>query len=189
MADTLALLDHCHSHVIVDKALQSALLVLENNNVKRRCYDIQMQKNVLEDQNEALQKQIQSLKSEVEKLNGKLNETSTKLCDVKESKERLEDDLSSVFQLYNMRNGEETTEEEVGVDNSLCPDKLQAQIITLVENNEKLQEELAVKEQETENLKCELTSVKVSRCLRLFFYFDHCLAYERCITACEEFYC
>lgn len=160
VADTLALLDHCHSHVIVDKALQSALLVLENNNVKRRCYDIQMQKNVLEDQNEALQKQIQSLKSEVEKLNGKLNETSTKLCDVKESKERLEDDLSSVFQLYNMRNGEEATEEEVGVDNSLCPDKLQAQILTLVENNEKLQEELAVKEQETENLKCELTSVK-----------------------------
>lgn len=162
LADALALLDHCHSHVIVDKALQSALLVLENNAITRHCHDIQKQKGVLEDENEALRKQIQSLKNETEKLNGKLTETSTKLCDVKKSKEQLEDDLSSVFQLHNMRNSERNKEGEVGINNNFSPDKLQAQISTMVGNNKKLQEELATKEQEKENLQSELTAVKVS---------------------------
>ena len=112
VADALTLLDHCHSHVIIDKALQSALLVLENNNITQRCHDIQKQKNVLEDENEALRKQIQSLQQEAVKLNGKLNETSTTLCVVKKSKEKLEDDLSSVFQLHNMRNSERNEKEK-----------------------------------------------------------------------------
>ena len=149
--------------MIVDKALQSALLVLENNVITKRYHDIQKQKNVLEDENEGLRKQIQILKNEAEKLNGKLNETSTKLCDVKKSKEQLEDGLCSVFQLYNMSNSERNEEkEEAQKGISLSPDKLQAQFSTLVENNEKLQKELVVKEQEKENLQCELTSVKVS---------------------------
>lgn len=163
VADALTLLDHCHSHVIIDKALQSALLVLENNNITRRCHDIQKQKNVLEDENETLRKQIQSLQQEAEKLNGKLNETSTTLCVVKKSKEQLEDDLSSVFQLHNMRNSEKNVEKEGGgLDNSTFEGKLQADIATLVENNAKLQETLEATEQDKENLKSELTSVKVS---------------------------
>jgi len=163
VADALTLLDHCHSHVIIDKALQSALLVLENSNITRRCHDIQKQKNVLEDENETLRKQIQSLQQEAEKLNGKLNETSTTLCVVKKSKEQLEDDLSSVFQLHNMRNSEKNVEKEgSGLDNSTFEGKLQADIATLVENNAKLQETLEATEQDKENLKSELTSVKGS---------------------------
>ena len=163
VADALTLLDHCHSHVIIDKALQSALLVLENNNITRRCHDIQKQKNVLEDENETLQKQIQSLKQEAEKLNGKLNETSTTLCVVKKSKEKLEDDLSSVFQLHNMRNSERNVEKETdGLESSKFEEKLKADIATLVEKNTKLQETLEVTEQDKENLKSQLTSVKVS---------------------------
>lgn len=152
----------------MDKALQSALLVLENNITIRRCHDIQKQKSILEEENEALRKQIQSLRNEAEKLNGKLGETSTLLSDVKKSKEQLEDDLSSVFQLYNMTNGERDEKEEVGMDNSFSPEKLQEQFSMLVESNEKLQDELAVKEQEKENLQRELTSVKVSN---VFFFF------------------
>lgn len=163
VADALTLLDHCHSHVIIDKALQSALLVLENNNITRRCRDIQKQKNVLEDENETLRKQIQSLQQEAEKLNGKLSETSITLCDVKKSKEQLEDDLSSVFQLHNMRYSERNVENEGGeLDNSTFDEKLQASITTLVENNAKLQKTLEATEQDKENLKSELTSVKVS---------------------------
>ena len=163
VADALTLLDHCHSHVIIDKALQSALLVLENNNITQRCHDIQKQKNVLEDENEALRKQIQSLQQEAEKLNGKLNETSTTLCVVKKSKEKLEDDLSSVFQLHNMKNSERNVEKESeGFDSSTFDGKLQADIAALVENSAKLQETLKATEQDKENLKSELTSVKVS---------------------------
>ena len=163
VADALTLLDHCHSHVIIDKALQSALLVLENNNITQRCHDIQKQKNVLEDENETLREQIQSLQQEAEKLNGKLNETSTTLCVVKKSKEKLEDDLSSVFQLHNMSYSEQKAEKgDSGLDNSTFEGKLQADIATLVENNAKLQETLEATEQDKENLKCELTSVKVS---------------------------
>lgn len=163
VADALTLLDHCQSHVIIDKALQSALLALENNNITRRCHDIQKQKNVLEDENETLRKQIQSLQQETEKLNGKLNETSTTLCVVKKSKEQLEDDLSSVFQLHNMKNSERKVEKEDSwVDISTFEGKLQVDIATLVENNTKLQETLEVTEQDKENLKSELTSVKVS---------------------------
>ena len=162
VADTLTLLDHCHSHVIIDKALQSALLVLENNNITRRCHDIQKQKNVLEDENEALRKQIQSLQQEAEKLNGKLNETSTTLCVVKKSKEKLEDDLSSVFQLHNMKNSERNVEKESGGFDSTFEGNLQADIAALVENSAKLQETLKATEQDKENLKSELTSVKVS---------------------------
>ena len=138
-------------------------MVLENNNITRRCHDIQKQKNALEDENETLRKQIQSLQQEAEKLNGKLNETSTTLCDVKKSKERLEDDLSSVFQLHNMRKSERKVEKESGeLDNRTFDEKLQANIATLVENNAKLQETLEATEQDKENLKSELTSVKVS---------------------------
>lgn len=163
VADALTLLDHCHSHVIIDKALQSSLLVLENNNITRRCHDIQKQKNVLENENETLRKQIQSLQQEAEKLNGKLSETSITLCDVKKSKEQLEDDLSSVFQLHNMRYSERSVENEGGeLDNSTFDEKLQASITTLVENNAKLQKTLEATEQDKENLKSELTSVKVS---------------------------
>lgn len=163
VADALTLLDHCHSHVIIDKALQSALLVLENNNITRRCHDIQKQKNVLEDENEALRKQIQSLQQEAEKLNGRLNETSTTLCVVKKSKEKLEDDLSSVFQLHNMRNNERNVEKESGgLDKSTFEGNLQTDIATLVENSAKLQEKLEATEQDKENLESELTSVKVS---------------------------
>ena len=162
VADTLTLLDHCHSHVIIDKALQSALLVLENNNITRRCHDIQKQKNVLEDENEALRKQIQSLQQEAEKLNGKLNETSTTLCVVKKSKEKLEDDLSSVFQLHNMKNSERNVEKESGGFDSTFEGNLQADVAALVENSAKLQETLKATEQDKENLKSELTSVKVS---------------------------
>lgn len=163
VADALTLLDHCHSHVIIDKALQSALLVLENNNITQRCHDIQKQKNVLEDENEALRKQIQSLLQEAEKLNGKLNETSTTLCVVKKSKEKLEDDLSSVFQLHNMRNSERNVESESGgLDNSTFEGNLQTDIATLVEKSAKLQEKLEATEQDKENLNSELTSVKVS---------------------------
>ena len=149
--------------MIIDKALQSALLVLENNNITRRCHDIQKQKTVLEDENEALRKQIQSLQQEAEKLNGKLNETSTTLCVVKKSKEKLEDDLSSVFQLHNMINSERNVEKESGgFDSSTFEGKLQPDIATLVENSAKLQEKLEATEQDKENLKSELTSVKVS---------------------------
>lgn len=163
VADALTLLDHCHSHVIIDKALQSALLVLENNNITQRCHDIQKQKNVLEDENEALRKQIQSLQQEAEKLNGKLNETSTTLCVVKKSKEKLEDDLSSVFQLHNMRNSERNVENESGgLDNSTFEGNLQTDIATLVEKSAKLQEKLEATEQDKENLNSELTSVKGS---------------------------
>ena len=172
-ADTLALLDHCHSHVIIDKALQSALLVLENYIITRRCYGIQKQKDVLEDKNEALRKQIQVLQDEVEKMKGTLNETSSRLCEVKKSKGHLEDDLSSVFQLYNMRNSECDKEREESVEDSILNfNKLQAEISTLVESNEKLTEELATKEQEKETLQCELTSVKVSNVTTLQVAFE-----------------
>lgn len=172
-ADTLALLDHCHSHVIIDKALQSALLVLENYIITRRCYGIQKQKDVLEDKNEALRKQIQVLQDEVEKMKGTLNETSSRLCEVKKSKGHLEDDLSSVFQLYNMRNSECDNEREESVEDSILNfNKLQAEISTLVESNEKLTEELATKEQEKETLQCELTSVKVSNVTTLQVAFE-----------------
>ena len=172
-ADTLALLDHCHSHVIIDKALQSALLVLENYIITRRCHGIQKQKDVLEDENEALRKQIQVLQGEVEKMKGTLNETSSRLCEVKKSKEHLEDDLSSVFQLYNMRNSECDNEREESVQDSILnSNKLQAEISTLVESNEKLTEELATKEQEKETLQCELTSVKVSNVTSLQVAFE-----------------
>ncbi len=138
-------------------------MVLENNNITRRCHDIQKQKNVLEDENETLRKQIQSLQQEAEKLNGKLNETSTTLCDVKESKERLEYDLSSVFQLHNMAYSERNIEKEGGeLADSTLSEKLQENITTLVENNAKLQEKLEATEQDKENLKSELTTVKVS---------------------------
>lgn len=169
-ADTLALLDHCHSHVIIDKALQSALLVLENYIITRRC---QKQKDVLEDENEALRKQIHVLQGEVEKMKGTLSETSSRLCEVKRSKEHLEDDLSSVFQLYNMRNSECDNEGEESVEDSILnSNKLQAEISTLVESNEKLTEELATKEQEKETLQCELTSVKVSNVTSLQVAFE-----------------
>lgn len=148
--------------MIVDKALQSALLVLENNNITRRCHDIEKQKSVLEDENETLRKQIQSLKNEAAKLNGKLGETSTMLTVVKKSKEQLEDDLSSVFQLYNMRNSKRSEGEEADMENAPSPVRLQEQISSLAEDNEKLRDELALKEQEKNDLKCELTSVKVS---------------------------
>jgi len=149
--------------VIIDKALQSTLLVLENNDITRRCHDIHKQKNILEDENETLRNQIQSLKQEAEKLNGKLNETSTTLCVVKKSKEQLEDDLSSVFQLHNMRNSERNVKKETGgLDSNIFEGKLQADIATLVENSAKLQETLEATEQEKENLRSELTSVKVS---------------------------
>lgn len=170
VADALTLLDHCHSHVIIDKALQSALLVLENNSITRRCHDIEKQKDVLEDENERLRKQIQSLQQEAENLNGKLTETSTTLCDVKKSKELLEYDLSSVFQLHNMENCEPVVESEDGEqsDSSLS-EKLQEHITTLVENNVKLQETLEAAEQDKENLKSELTSVKVSYLLNTVY--------------------
>lgn len=183
-ADALTLLDHCHSHVIIDKALQSALLVLENNNITRRCRDIQKRKNVLEDENETLRKQVQSLQQEAEKLNGKLNETSTTLCDVKKSKERLEYDLSSVFQLHNMANSERNIEKEDGeLADSTLPEKLQENIATLVENNAKLQEKLEATEQDKENLKSELTSVKVS-CVTLY---DQCPVI--CLSYRARIYC
>ena len=172
-ADTLALLDHCHSHVIIDKALQSALLVLENYIISRRCHGVQKQRDVLEDENEALRKQIHVLQDEVEKMKGTLNETSSRLCEVKKSKEHLEDDLSSVFQLYNMRNSECDNEREESVEDSILNfNKLQAEISTLVESNEKLTEELATKEQEKETLQCELTSVKVSNVTSLQVAFE-----------------
>ena len=172
-ADTLALLDHCHSHVIIDKALQSALLVLENYIITRRCHGIQKQKDVLEDENEALRKQIHVLQGEVEKMKGTLSETSSRLCEVKKSKEHLEDDLSSVFQLYNMRNSECDNEREESVEDSILNfNKLQAEISTLVESNEKLTEELATKEQEKETLQCELTSIKVSNVTSLQVAFE-----------------
>ncbi|XP_022791929.1 kinesin-like protein KIF15 [Stylophora pistillata] len=159
VADALGLLDHCHSHVIVDKALQGALLVLENNIVIKRCNVIQKQKDVLQDENETLRKQIQILQKEAEKLNGKLNETSSSLCDVMKSKEQLEDDLSSVFQLHNMRNIERKIQKENDgkLDMSTI---LQENVTTLLENNTKLQETLQVSENDKENLKSELTSVK-----------------------------
>ena len=172
-ADTLALLDHCHSHVIIDKALQSALLVLENYIITRRCHGIQKQKDVLEDENEALRKQIHVLQGEVEKMKGTLSETSSRLCEVKKSKEHLEDDLSSVFQLYNMRNSESDNEREKSVEDSILNfNKLQAEISTLVESNEKLAEELATKEQEKETLQCELTSIKVRNVTSLQVAFE-----------------
>ena len=155
--------------MIVDKALQGALLVLENNDVIKRCNVIQKQKDVLQDENETLRKQIQILQKETEKLNGKLNETSTSLCDVKKSKERLEDDLSSVFQLYNMTN----TERKVNMENDENLDRstiLQENVTTLLENNAKLEEKLEVSENDKENLKSELTSVKVSG-MTTFFNF------------------
>ena len=149
--------------MIIDKALQSALLVLENDNITKHCHDIQKQKNVLEDENETLRKQIHCLQQEAEKLNGKLTETSTTLCDVKKSKERLEYDLSSVFQLHNMKYSERIVEKEDDelIDSTL-PEKLQENITTLVENNAELQEKLEATEEDRENLKSELTSVKVS---------------------------
>ena len=158
--------------MIVDKALQGALLVLENNIVIKRCNVIQKQKDVLQDENETLRKQIQILQKEAEKLNGKLNETSSSLCDVMKSKEQLEDDLSSVFQLHNMRNIERKIQKENDgkLDMSTI---LQENVTTLLENNTKLQEKLQVSENDKENLKSELTSVKVSGmtfCNLIFFY-------------------
>ena len=160
--------------MIIDKALQSALLVLENYIITRRCHGIQKQKDVLEDENEALRKQIHVLQGEVEKMKGTLSETSSRLCEVKRSKEHLEDDLSSVFQLYNMRNSECDNEGEESMEDSILnSNKLQlAEISTLVESNEKLTEELATKEQEKETLQCELTSVKVSNVTSLQVAFE-----------------
>ena len=159
--------------MIIDKALQSALLVLENYIISRRCHGVQKQRDVLEDENEALRKQIHVLQDEVEKMKGTLNETSSRLCEVKKSKEHLEDDLSSVFQLYNMRNSECDNEREESVEDSILNfNKLQAEISTLVESNEKLTEELATKEQEKETLQCELTSVKVSNVISLQVAFE-----------------
>ena len=167
LADSLSLLDHCHSHVIVDKALQCALLLLENASISKQSRDVWSQKRVVEKENQELKTQVQCLKTEAENLHGKLTETSSKLCDVKKSKEQLEDDLSSVFQLYNMKDNakledRENDSTEYDMDGVNIPQKLQAEISTLVENNVKLKKELAATEKEKENLECQLATTKVS---------------------------
>lgn len=152
LVNTLALLDSCHSHVIIDKALQSAILVLENDFISRRCHNIQKQKDILEYENETLRKQIQSLKSEAEKLNGKLGETSSMLTVVTKGKEKLEDDLCSVFQLHNMM-CERDTEKDLQTAN---PENVVSQSSTLAEDSEALKHEKEKKQQQSE-----ITSVKV----------------------------
>ena len=158
-ARALSLLDHCHSHVIIDKALQNTILVLENGIIARRCHDIQKQKNVLEDENETLRKQIQILKNEAENLNGKLGETSVILTMVKKGKEQLEDDLSSVFQLHNMIS-ERNNQLELQTYNNANPETILVQTSTSVEDTENQQHD---DEEKKEQFRSELTSVKVSR--------------------------
>lgn len=69
--------------------------------------------------------------------------------------------ISLRFQLYNMTN----TERKVNMENDENLDRstiLQENVTTLLENNAKLQEKLEVSENDKENLKSELTSVKGS---------------------------
>ncbi|XP_068708780.1 uncharacterized protein [Montipora foliosa] len=155
-ARALSLLDHCHSHVIIDKALQNTILVLENGIIARRCHGIQKQKNVLEDENETLRKQIQILKNEAENLNGKLGETSVILTMVKKGKEQLEDDLSSVFQLHNMIS-ERNNQLELQTYNSANPETILVQTSTSVEDTENQQHD---DEEKKEQFRSELTPVK-----------------------------
>ena len=155
LVNTLALLDNCHSHVIIDKALQSAILVLENDVISRRCNDIQKQMDILEDENETLRNEIRTLRSEAEKLNGKLDETSSMLTVVAKGKEKLEDDLCSVFQLHNMI-CERKTEKDLQTDNNAIPENVVSQSATLAEVSEALKDE---KEKEQEQ--SEIPSVKV----------------------------
>ncbi|XP_029208723.2 kinesin-like protein KIN-7O isoform X2 [Acropora millepora] len=149
LVNTLALLDNCHSHVIIDKALQSAILVLENDVISRRYNDIQKQKNKLENENETLRKEIQTLKSEAEKLNGKLDETSSMLTVVAKGKEKLEDDLCSVFQLHNMI-CERKTEKDLQADNNAIPENVASRSATLAEDSEALKDEKEKKQEQSE---------------------------------------
>jgi predicted nucleic acid-binding Zn-ribbon protein len=89
------------------------------------------------------------------KLNTKLLETSDFLQDVKTSKSMLEDDLSSVFQLYNMKSIEKpTSPSDVKKD-------LQEGISTLVEENAKLKVELKDSQEQKKELETQLNNTKV----------------------------
>ena len=196
IADTINLLDFCHSHVIVDKALQSVLLLLENTSMTRRFQDVSAQKSALEKENETLKKQVHSLLSEADNLSGRRTETSSMLGDVIKSKAQLEDDFSSVFQLYNTRGNGKREQEEKGADcwrDCAISGRLQAEISKLMESNVKLKEELAGTVREKKTLENQLTACKVSVRGLVSFYVTMSSVSVLCDSkfchACEIFRC
>jgi len=117
---------------------------------------------------------VETLVSENTKLNSKLSETSNFLQDVKNSKEMLENDLSSVFQLYNMRSQENklTKGNQHNKNNHDNSQELKDGISSLVEENAKLKVELKDTQQEKRDLQIQLKNTKVcTTSLRLLYYF------------------
>ncbi|KXJ14432.1 Kinesin heavy chain isoform 5C [Exaiptasia diaphana] len=149
----MAFLDQSLCHVLVDKALQSSLLLLEQSEVQRHCNKLSENNKDLNKELEVMRLQVETLVSENSKLNSKLSETSNFLQDVKSSKEMLENDLSSVFQLYNMRSPELKLNKTTGSD-------IKDGISTLVEENAKLKVELKDTQEEKRDLQLQLKNAK-----------------------------
>lgn len=97
--------------------------------------------------------QVETLVNENTKLNSKLSETSNFLQDVKSSKEMLENDLSSVFQLYNMRSQAKANHDR--------NQDIKDGISDLVEENAKLKVELKDTQEEKRDLQMQLKNAKV----------------------------
>lgn len=116
--------------------------------------------------------QVETLVSENAKLNTKLSETSNFLQDVKTSKTLLENDLSSVFQLYNMK----SLEKSVGKSPTDVKKDLQEGISSLVEENAKLKVELNDRKKQNEELETRLNNTKVC-CYSFHFTVYFCFSF------------
>ncbi|KAK3705683.1 hypothetical protein QZH41_009516, partial [Actinostola sp. cb2023] len=86
----MALLDQSLCHVVIDKALQSSILLLECTASQKECTQLSKNNGSLNKELEVMRLQVETLVSENTKLNSKLSETSNFLQDVKTSKELLE---------------------------------------------------------------------------------------------------
>ncbi|XP_048585259.1 kinesin-like protein KIN-7I isoform X3 [Nematostella vectensis] len=152
----MALLEQSLCQVLVDKALQSSLLLLDYTESQQQCDKLVTDNATISKELEIMKIRVDVLSSENNKLNSKLSETSTFLKDVKTSKTRLESDLSSIFQLYNMRPTQSPTEGESANSEA----ELDFGISSLVEENAKLKVELKDINVENEELQSQLELTK-----------------------------
>ena len=146
-------LEHSLCHVLVDKALQNSLLVLEQAELKSKCAQLLKENEALELQLHSQQKQAENLQVENTSLNEQFSQTVTILKVVKEQKEQLEGQFSSVFQLYNMTGGSDAIG-NCGKEEGTSPH--------FSNNNVGLKKELISCEQRNQALTEELQVVKVS---------------------------
>ena len=144
---------------MTDKALQNSIMVLEQVQLKSRCVDLVKEKKALEHELSLHKKQVESLKDENSALSKEYSQTTSILQVTKEEKDKLENEFASVFQLYNMTDGNSLITKVCG--ENLGQD-LKEELSSLVKNTVKLTEDLASSEQSNETLKRELDTVKVS---------------------------